>query len=108
MPFEPFDEPPCFGGSFEVSSRQTTGQSGSDSQHVLHGGYECAVGLRRNDPLLFEMGLKDIFLSVRPIVLSLARSLKIAYPICRNLFQEFAVSLPRTLRSICIAFEPPA
>jgi hypothetical protein len=24
-----------------------------DSQHVLHGGYECAVGLRRNDPLLF-------------------------------------------------------
>src|SRR6202171_6880783 len=45
-----------------------------DSQHVLHGGYECAVGLRRNDPLLFEMGLKDVFLSVRPIVLSLARS----------------------------------
>ena len=44
-----------------------------DSQHVLHGGYECAVGLRRNDPLLFEMGLKDVFLSVRPIVLSLGR-----------------------------------
>src|SRR4029077_17690148 len=45
-----------------------------DSQHVLHGGYECAVGRRWNDPLLFEMGLKDVFLSVRPIVLSLARS----------------------------------
>ncbi len=45
-----------------------------DSQHVLHGGYECAVGLRRNDPFLLEMGLKDVFLSVRPIVLSLARS----------------------------------
>ncbi len=45
-----------------------------DSQHVLHGGYECAVGLRRNDPLLFEMGLKDVFFRTRPIVLSLARS----------------------------------
>src|SRR3974377_1028546 len=43
-------------------------------QHVLHGGYECAVGFRRNDPLPFEMGPKDVFLRVRPIVLSLARS----------------------------------
>src|ERR1700716_2904668 len=38
----------------------------------------------------------------------ISRGLKIAYPIRRNLFQEFAVSLPRTLRSICITFEPPA
>jgi hypothetical protein len=43
-------------------------------QHVLHGGHECAVGFRRNDQLLFQMGLKDVFLRVRPIVLSLARS----------------------------------
>ena len=43
-------------------------------QHVLHGGDECAVGFRRNDPLLFQMRLKDVFLRIRPIVLSLARS----------------------------------
>jgi hypothetical protein len=45
-----------------------------DSQHVFHGGYERAVGLGRDDPALSAMGLENIFLSVRPIVLSLARS----------------------------------
>src|SRR5262249_24913345 len=37
-------------------------------------GYERAVGLRRDDPVLAAMGLKSVFLSARPIVLSLARS----------------------------------
>src|SRR5256884_5010203 len=45
-----------------------------DGQHVFHGGYERAVSLRRDDPVLAAMGLKRVFLSVRPIVLSLARS----------------------------------
>src|SRR6185369_17052044 len=45
-----------------------------DSQHVFHSGYERAVGLRRDDPVLAAMGLKSVFLSARPIVLSLARS----------------------------------
>jgi hypothetical protein len=31
-------------------------------------------GLRRDDPVLAAMGLKSVFLSARPIVLSLARS----------------------------------
>src|SRR3981189_3435934 len=43
-------------------------------QHVFHRRYERAVGLRRDDPLLAAMGLESVFLSVRPIVLSLARS----------------------------------
>src|SRR5437868_5117785 len=43
-------------------------------QHVFHSGYERAVGLRRDDPVLAAMGLKSVFLSARPIVLSLARS----------------------------------
>ena len=43
-------------------------------QHVFHGRHECAVGLRRNDPLLFQIRLENVFLRVRPIVLSLARS----------------------------------
>src|SRR5947209_11855369 len=45
-----------------------------DAQHVFHSGYERAVGLRRDDPVLAAMGLKSVFLSARPIVLSLARS----------------------------------
>ena len=43
-------------------------------QYVFHGRHERAVGLRRNDPLLFQMRLENVFLRVRPIVLSLARS----------------------------------
>src|SRR6202049_5211601 len=45
-----------------------------DGQHVFHGGYERAVGLRRDDPALAAMRLENVFLSVRPIVESLARS----------------------------------
>src|SRR5947208_2426418 len=45
-----------------------------DGQHVFHSSYERAVGLRRDDPVLAAMGLKSVFLSARPIVLSLARS----------------------------------
>src|SRR6476646_2256564 len=45
-----------------------------DGQHVLHGGYERAIGLRRNDPALPAMGLENVFFSALPIVESLARS----------------------------------
>src|SRR5260370_14335472 len=45
-----------------------------DGQHVFHGGYERAVGLGRDDPALSAMGLEHVFLSVRAIVESLARS----------------------------------
>jgi hypothetical protein len=44
-----------------------------DGQHVFRGGYKRTVGFRRDDPVLVAMGLKSVFLRVRPIVLSLAR-----------------------------------
>src|SRR6478609_9963019 len=61
------------------STRRCDSQAGWDfrkghGQHVFHSGYERAVGLRRDDPVLAAMGLKSVFLSARPIVLSLARS----------------------------------
>jgi hypothetical protein len=31
-----------------------------DGQHVFHSGYERAVGLRRDDPVLAAMGLKSV------------------------------------------------
>src|SRR5439155_17640100 len=37
-----------------------------DGQHVFHSGYERAIGLRRDDPVLAAMGLKNVFLSARP------------------------------------------
>src|ERR1700704_2503514 len=43
-------------------------------QHLFHGCYECAIGLRRDDPLFFAVRLKRVFLRTRPIVLLLARS----------------------------------
>jgi hypothetical protein len=43
-----------------------------DGQHVLHPGYKGAVGLRRDDPALPVMGFETVFLSVRPMVESLA------------------------------------
>src|SRR5664280_417278 len=43
-----------------------------DFQHVFHVGNEGRVGLRRDHPLLLEMRLENVFLRVRPIVLSLA------------------------------------
>src|SRR5271166_531024 len=42
-------------------------------QYVLHAGDEGGVGIRWDDPLLLQMRLESVFLSVRPIVLSLAR-----------------------------------
>ena len=45
-----------------------------DFQHVFHIGDEARVGFGRDYPLLFEMRLENVFLSVRPIVLSLAFS----------------------------------
>ena len=43
-----------------------------DRQHIFHGGYERAIGLRRDDPALPAMGLENVFFSARPIVESLA------------------------------------
>jgi len=43
-------------------------------QYVFHGGNKGGVGVRWDDPLLFQMRLERVFFSVRPIVLSLARS----------------------------------
>src|SRR4051812_41108274 len=43
-------------------------------QHILHAGYERGVGIRWDDPLLLQMRPEKVFFSVRPIVLSLARS----------------------------------
>ena len=56
--------------------RRTAPTSGPrvDGQHVFHGGYERAIGLRRDDPLLLAMGPENVFFRTRPIVLSLARS----------------------------------
>ena len=34
-----------------------------DLQHIFHAGYERGVGVRRNDPLLPQVGLEDIFLA---------------------------------------------
>src|SRR5947207_14115506 len=45
-----------------------------DGEHIFHCGYKGAVGLRRDDPALPAMRLETVFLSVRPIVESLARS----------------------------------
>ena len=45
-----------------------------DLQHVFHVGDESRAGLGRDDPLLLQMRLESVFLSVRPIVLSLAFS----------------------------------
>src|SRR5208283_4138463 len=45
-----------------------------DFQHVFHVGDEGRAGLGRDHPLLLEMGLENVFLRVRPIVLSLALS----------------------------------
>src|SRR5208283_4332384 len=43
-------------------------------EHLLHRRYECATGLRRDNPLLFAVRLKRVFFRTRPMVLSLARS----------------------------------
>ena len=44
-----------------------------DIQNLLHGRDESGVGVRRDNPLLFQMRFENVFLSARPIVLSLAR-----------------------------------
>src|SRR5260370_5133564 len=43
-------------------------------QHIFHAGDEGGVGVRRDHPLPLQVGPERVFLSVRPIVLSLARS----------------------------------
>src|SRR5580692_7916353 len=43
-------------------------------QHILHPGHERRVGIRWDHPLLLQVRFKKVFFSVRPIVLSLARS----------------------------------
>src|SRR6476469_8035705 len=44
-----------------------------DGQHVFHGGYKRAVGLRRDDPVLAAMGLKSVFLSAPDRAVRLAK-----------------------------------
>ncbi len=62
-------------GLIQANQRNTgIARSRVHGQHVFHGRHERAVGLRRDDPLLFQMRLENVFLRVRPIVLSLARS----------------------------------
>src|SRR2546428_2946211 len=65
----------CFEGFVEANQRTiAVAWPRVDGQHVFHSGYERAVGLRRDDPVLAAMGLKSVFFGARPIVLSLARS----------------------------------
>src|SRR5258708_8793258 len=45
-----------------------------DLQHVFHVGHKGRAGVRRDHPLLLAMRFENVFFSVRPIVLSLARS----------------------------------
>src|SRR3954449_3320063 len=45
-----------------------------DFQHIFHGGDERRVCLGRNDELLAQVRFENVFFSVRPIVLSLARA----------------------------------
>ena len=45
-----------------------------DLQHFFHVGDKGRAGVRRDHPLLLAMGFENVFFSVRPIVLSLARS----------------------------------
>ena len=61
-----------------------------DLQHILHAGYEGGVGIRRDDPLLLQVRLESVFFSVRPIVLSLARSTM--FSSTTALFQQLSAS----------------
>jgi hypothetical protein len=45
-----------------------------DGQHVLRGGYKRTVAFWGDDTALPAMGFETVFLSVRPIVESLARA----------------------------------
>jgi hypothetical protein len=61
----------------EVSSRQDQWAVGVmwpcvEGQHVFHGGYKRIVGLWRDDQALAAKRFEMVFLSVRPIVESLA------------------------------------
>ena len=55
-------------GLIQANQRNTgIARSRVHGQHVFHGRHERAVGLRRDDPLLFQMRLENVFLRVRPI-----------------------------------------
>jgi len=45
-----------------------------DLDDILHGRHEGCVGIRRDHPLVVQVRLENVFLSVRPMVLSLARA----------------------------------
>src|SRR5208282_4956985 len=64
-----------FGGLVQAHER-TIGVSRSlvGFQHVFHGGDEARIGFGRDHPLPIAVRFKGVFLSVRPIVLSLALS----------------------------------
>jgi hypothetical protein len=57
-----------------ASARSLSSAEITPSSFMRPSGYEGAVGLRRDDPALPAMRLETVFLSVRPIVESLARS----------------------------------
>ena len=84
----------------EVSSRHTNRAVGIagphvDGEHIFHRCYKGTVGLRRDDPALPAMRLETVFLSVRPIVESLARS---TMPSSTTLFSNSrSVQRPRPL-----------
>src|SRR3954463_8263691 len=45
-----------------------------DLDDILHGGHEGCAGIRRDHPLVVQGLLENVYLSVRPMVLSLARA----------------------------------
>ena len=50
-------------GLIQANQRNTgIARSRVHGQHVFHGRHERAVGLRRDDPLLFQMRLENVFL----------------------------------------------
>ena len=78
LPFLHRDRRACFGNQLLGRLVQTDQRAVRipgpfvHSQHVFHGRDKGAVGCRRDDPLLLEVGLERVFFKVRPIVLSLA------------------------------------
>ena len=66
-----------------------------DFQYIFHAGYECSVAVWRDDPLLLKVRLENVFFSVRPIVLSLARSTMFSSTTADS--SSFSVHLTRPL-----------
>ena len=71
--------------------------------NVFHGHHERRIGLRRDDPLL---GLDRVFLSVRPIVLLLARSMTSSTTLFRKRVRPLGTYQCRLIGSV-VAIRPP-